>query len=125
MSRTTYIEVKSVIDTGLTEAEITMLINNANRMIDYTITNSSLSTDQLKDIETWLAAHLIAIGKERQPKEERVYDIWIKFQTVLGTGLHSTSYGQMVLLLDTTKAFLHAQKMKATVDAVSQYRENE
>jgi len=118
--RTTRSDVKAVIQTALEDNEIQILMEMANRMVTESLLSSSLSTAVLKDIETWLSAHLIAIGKERQPSEEKVQDIWIRYQGKFGESLRSTTFGQMVLMLDTSGAFDSTTKRKVSFNAIPQ-----
>lgn len=116
--------VESIMETGIAVLEIEAIIVFANRMVNTVVGDSTLTEEVLTDIETWLTAHMIAIGKERQAKSERVSDIWITYQGKFGEGLKSTTYGQMVLMLDSTGNFARAMKMKVQIDAIPQYPEN-
>lgn len=122
--RTTIDSVRAIIPTGLENGEISAIMLVSNRMVTNVLGTSILMGDVLTDIETFLTAHIIAIGKERQTKEERVGDVWIKFNENKGDSLQSTTYGQMVLLLDTTGSFQSANKMKASIKAIPQDSEN-
>lgn len=118
--RTTLTLVRAVIPTGLEDAEINALIAVANRMVTNVLGGESLTEEVLTDIETFLTAHLIAIGKERQTREERVGDVWIRFNENKGQFLLSTTYGQMVLFFDTSGKFQSASKMRASIQAIKQ-----
>lgn len=118
--RTTIALVKSVIPTGLEDPEIATLMGIANRMVTTVLAVESLTDETLKDIETWLTAHVIAIGKERQTREERVGDVWVKYNENKSQFLQSTTYGQMVLFLDTSGKFQSASKMRASIEAIKQ-----
>ena len=118
--RTTEATVKAIIDTGLEDNEITPLIALANRQITNTLGGTTLASDVLTDIETWLTAHYIAIGKERQTEEERVQDLWVVHQGKFGEALRSTTFGQMVITLDTTGLMENATKQKASITAIPQ-----
>jgi len=124
MARTTAYKVQEVMETALTEAEINKIIEVSNRMVTNTLGSTSLAANVLIDIETYLTAHLIAIGKERQAISERINDIWITYQGKFGKGLEMTTFGQMVLILDTSGNFTKASKMKANISAIPQYPEN-
>jgi hypothetical protein len=119
--RTTIALVKSVIPTGLEDPEISALMQVANRMVTTVVgSEGSLTEETLKDLETWMTAHIIAIGKERQTREERVGDVWVKYNENKSQFLQSTSYGQMVLFLDTTGKFQSASKMRASIQSIKQ-----
>ena len=106
--------------TALTDIQIDVFIGIANRMVTERLGSEGLSADLLKDIESFLTAHLIAIGKERQAIDERIDNIQASYQGVFGEGLKSTTYGQMVLTLDTTGLFAKAGKTAATIRSIYQ-----
>lgn len=118
--RATETDVRSVLNTGLENPEIQRLLGFANRQVTATLSSAGLTDAVLKDIETWLTAHFIAIGKERQTEEERVDDIWVVHQGIFKEGLRSTTYGQMVLMLDTSGSFNKATKQKVSFHAIPQ-----
>lgn len=118
--RTTKTAVKAIIDTTLEDHEIDAFIAQSNSIVTRVTSNENLSTTLLKDLETWLTAHLMAISKERQPLEERVGDIWLVYQESPSGFLQSTTYGQMVLFLDTSGAFQKTAMKKATIRAIKQ-----
>ncbi len=123
-NRTTYTEVKIIMDTALEDAEITSLIGYANRMVTTVIGSEGLSDDLLKDIETYLTAHLINTGKERQTSEEKVKDFTVKYTGKYGEFLKMTTFGQQVLFMDTTGNFANSGKQEISIKAIPQYPEN-
>lgn len=119
--RTTKTAVRYVIQTALADDAIDALIKQANLMVTRVVGNEGLAEDLLKDLETWLTAHLIAVGKERQPISEKVGDIWLTFEKTGMKGyLSSTSYGQTVLFLDTTGNFQKRSLKQASITAIKQ-----
>ena len=50
--RTTAAEVKSIMDTGLSDVDIEQIIEMANKMVTNTLGSSSLTAAELADIET-------------------------------------------------------------------------
>lgn len=112
--------VKNVIYTKLEDVHIQTLIEMATRQTNQLLDGKGLSDAVLSDIVTWLTAHYIAIGHERQTEEERVDDVWVVHQGQFGEGLHSTTYGQMVLTLDSTGSFAKAIKGKMRIKAIPQ-----
>jgi hypothetical protein len=119
--RTTKTQVRYVIQTGLEDDEIDALISHANSIVTRVVGSESLGAAVLKDLETWLTAHLIAIGKERQPLSEKVGDIWLSFEKMGGKGfLEMTTYGRMVLFLDPTGNFQRSSLKRASIRAVKQ-----
>lgn len=119
--RTTKTLVRTVIQTALEDDEIDALIIQANGMVTRTIGTEGLADATLKDIETWLTAHLIAVGKERQTLSEKVGDIWIQYEKRGGKGfLEQTTYGQTVLFLDTSGKFQKTSLKRASITAIKQ-----
>lgn len=119
--RTTVADVRAVIPTGLDNNEINLLAGIANRMVTNNLgTSTALDDATKKDIETYLTAHLIAIGKERQTKIERVDDIWVEYKELIGEGIRSTTYGQAVTMLDPTGIMERSTMRKAFIRAIEQ-----
>lgn len=119
-TRTTIQLVKDIMATALTETQIQAIIKQANEMVTRTLSGEGLTSELLIDIETWLTAHLIAIGKERQVLTEKVGDIWLSYQKNPGGFFQSTTFGQMVLFLDTSGKFQTATKQKTSIIAIKQ-----
>ena len=118
--RSTVTLVRTVMSTGLEDVEIEGIIEVANRMVTNIMSGEAVAEEVLTDIETWLTAHLIAIGKERQTKDERVGDVWVKYNENKYQFLMSTTYGQMVVMLDPTGSFQKTSKLRASITAVKQ-----
>jgi len=99
--RVTGDQVKKIIETNLTAPEISPFIKAANLMVTDWLDDSGLSATHLKEIERWLAAHLVAI---RDPvyKSEKTGDASATRFGTAGLGLDFTPYGQQVKVLDTT-----------------------
>jgi hypothetical protein len=121
--RTNISNVKAVIPTELTDTEITNLIIQSNAIVTRQLSGEGLTTALLTDIETWMTAHLISIGMERQPKEEKVGDIWLKFKESPDGFMNLSTYGQMVLFLDTSGKFQNSAKQRISFSAVKQIQE--
>jgi len=111
-------EVKEIFDTDLSDPFIEAFISAANQVVTKHLGSStSLSSEQLKEIERWLTAHLLT-AREPRAKAEAADGARIEIQGQFGKGLDSTTYGQMAKMLDTTgtlarvvgkqEAFLHA-----------------
>lgn len=106
--RTTSADVKAILDnTELTESQIIAYITSANIMVTQ-ILGTTLIDDVLKEIERWLSAHMIATTRERQASKEEAGTAKVEYTGKWGQGLSSTSYGQMVISLDTTGAMKNA-----------------
>lgn len=119
--RTTKTAVRYVIQTALEDDEIDAIIGQANGVVTRVLSGEALADSLLRDIETWLTAHLIAMSKERQPLSEKVGDIWLSFEKRSGNGfLEMTTFGQMVLFLDPTGSFQKSSMKKAAITAIKQ-----
>jgi hypothetical protein len=84
--------------------------------------DTTLTTDHLKEIERWVSAHLVACSIERQAGKEKIGTTAVDFvgsqQGSSGMSWSLTTYGQQVLVLDTTGILANAGKRKARVDTV-------
>lgn len=105
MARTTLEEVEAVIDVDSTLWDI-KLINNASAFVDRVATRASeqnitVTTDQLKSIETYITAHLYAF-KDPQYASKREGRASATFQGKWGMGLEATYWGQFAKSLDPT-----------------------
>jgi len=96
-------ELKEIIETSLSDAVLETFIKAANLIVtEHLGSNSTLSDEQRKEIERWLAAHFLACTREQQAQREGVDKADIVYQGRTGMGLDSTYYGQMAKLLDVT-----------------------
>lgn len=112
--------VKAVIDTALEDKDLLQLMNQANVIVTRKLGSQGLVSGVLKDIETWLTAHLIAIGKERQLEEEHVGDIELHYKKNPDGFLQQTTFGQTVLFLDTSGELARSGKAKVKIKAIKQ-----
>ena len=115
--RTTEAEVKAILDTALTEDELSPFLTAANLIVTSVVANEGYTPEHLAEIERWLAAHLVAIRDPRLMSQkigdaDAVYAGFTQF----GKGLEFTSYGQQVLLLDTHARFAALQSAKRPIE---------
>ena len=120
MARTTPAEVKVIITTSLIDAAIESYISIASSMVTNTVTCGAAEA-VLKEIERWLTAHLISITKERAGIKERLGEAEITYSGKFGEGLKSTSYGQMVLQLDTCGSFAKLGMKTISITAITSF----
>lgn len=100
-NRVTEAEVKAILDnTTLTNTQVLAYIGSANTLINTVFGTGT--TAILGELEKWVAAHMIAITRERQAKKEEAGGAKIEYTGVYEEGLKSTSYGQMAIFLDST-----------------------
>ncbi len=98
-------EVKEIIETALSDAVIEAFIGAANITVTGFLGSSTLTAAQLKEIERWFTAHLIASTRERQKASEGAGGASVTWHGNTDMGLDATLYGQQVKLLDTTGTF--------------------
>ena len=121
-TRATEEEVLQIIQTDLDEEGVTPYLSIANIMVTQVLADSGLEADVLKEIERWLTAHLIAITRTRQSRSEEVGGARVVYTGEFGAGLDSTTYGQMVKVLDTSGLMATVSgKRAATLYAVTSF----
>jgi len=98
MPRVTEAEVQEIIETSVT---VTPFISAANLTVTQHLSGKGLSSDLLKEIERWLAAHFAAMADPRVSQESVAGAAWT-YEGQTGLGLDSTRYGQQAKLLDPT-----------------------
>lgn len=101
MARVTIDEVKAIIETSATDTQMQEYIFSAEAFVD-SVLGTSLNDTLLKEIERWITAHLLASSRDRQAVEEGAGGAYVKYGTVYGRGLLSTTYGQHAIMLDPT-----------------------
>jgi hypothetical protein len=114
-------EVLEIMGTiSVEDTVVDSMIAMANRFVTKIFSGVlSMSEADLADIERWLTAHFIASTLSRQTSEEKVGDAAAVFTGKWDEGLKSTSYGQMVLMLDTTGRIANAGKRGASIYAIT------
>jgi hypothetical protein len=119
-NRVTENDVKAILDnTTLSTSQITPYITSANTLVNTALGTGT--TDILFEIERWLAAHLIACTRERQAKKEEAGGAKIEYTGIYQEGLHSTTYGQMVLTLDTSGTLVSLMGKSAKITAIKSF----
>lgn len=102
MANVTATEVKLIIDTSLSDEIIDAFISGAYEALEEAFSEVSISEGLRKELERWVAAHLIASTREQQLQEAAAGSAKAKFQGKTGMDLRSTFYGQNALSLDYT-----------------------
>jgi hypothetical protein len=123
-TRTNAAELREIIDTDLERDELDAYIRIANRLVTNTVT-CGLDAATLRDIERFIAAHLIAITRERVGIKERLGEAEITYAntTTFGKGLESTHYGQFALTLDTCGSLKNLGKKAVNFKAITSFEE--
>ena len=99
--RTSISDVKNVMETSLTDAQITAFITTANAMVYAYLDGKGLSDTLLTHIETYVAAHLVTL-RDRRSASESADGVSFAYEGDIGQGLDSSTYGQTAQTLDTT-----------------------
>lgn len=119
--RVTASEVTEIITTSVDDSDIGACIIAADLIVDtYLANETGMSNDLLKEIERWLAAHLLASSKEVQELSVRVGEAEHRRVGSFGKGLESTTYGQVVLSLDNSGKLKNLTKSKALFSVISE-----
>lgn len=122
MARTTIDEVKEILDTSLTDAQITGFISGATALVDEVLGSDTTISDDLKtEIERWLTAHMIASTREQQLQSGEAGGAKAVFQGKTGVRLESTFYGQTALMLDSTGKLAATGGKAASTYAVTSF----
>jgi hypothetical protein len=115
--RTTPEDVRTIIDTD--ETNLMPFIRAANIVVETILaSDSSLTAEQLQEIELWLAAHFVAI-KDPVTKSESIGEASVTyFIGNEGEGLKMTPYGQAACSLDTSGRLTNLSKRRAEFKAI-------
>lgn len=98
--RTTPADVKGIIDFDPSVQNLSPFIEAANQLVTEICAPAGYNADRLRIIETWLAAHFVAIRDPRYVAEN-MGAAGASYQQKVGFNLQLTSYGQQVMVLDT------------------------
>ena len=123
MERTTEAEVKAIMDNCTVDnSVITPFLTAASELVTQVFSgDSTLSDTLLEEIEKWLTAHMLACTICRTTSQEQVGDVSVKYTGYWSKNLESTSYGQMVLVLDITGKMANLGKKGASIHAVTSF----
>lgn len=116
MARVVAADVTAIIDTTVDPAPY---ITAANLLVTRHCVDDDLTTDELFEIERWLAAHLLAT-QDQIEASTGMGASRVTFQGQTGLGLDGTRYGQQVKLLDSTGklALRDKAQLRATITAL-------
>lgn len=116
-ARVTATEVKQIIETSFEDTMVNAFIAGATAVIDTALGTSGLSDALMKEIERWMAAHLVA-QRERQLLKAGASGAFVEYVGVFEMGLNGTQYGQTAMALDTTGTLASLSLKKAYLRAV-------
>ena len=112
-SRITVDDLVEILETELTEAQLSAFVNSAHYLIQANLLSSGLSSDVLTEIHKYLAAHFASL-RDQRIESERVADVSMKYQGKTDMGLNATFYGQTALMLDTSGSLANLALKPAT-----------
>lgn len=115
-NRATETEVKEIINTDLTEDQITPFLKSANILVTEVLSDEGYSDNLLKEIERWLAAHFVAI-RDPQIAREKIGDVDVIYHGKSDLGLNHTPYGQQAMIMDYNGKLQVLQDGKQPIDA--------
>jgi len=109
-------EVRGVMyECTLTDPQIDPYILSAHLLITEILGGKGYSESKLRDIEKYLTAHFIGSINYRPTSREKVGEAEVEYANAkFGEGLKSTSYGQVVVMLDTSGALSNLGKREAS-----------
>ena len=118
-TRTNSSEVKQIISTSVDPLPFIKAASIIVDRISDRDEDGDLSTNDLREIERWVAAHLIASTRDPAVMEDRTGDTTVKyFLGTPGKGLEMTPYGQQAMLLDVTGRLASMGKPRASIKAI-------
>lgn len=94
-------DVKNVVDTGATTAQVDAALSAGERVIEDNLVGEGVADATLTEIHTYLGGHFLQ-AVDPQTEEERHGDHQEKYQGSTSEGLKSTWLGQMAISLDPT-----------------------
>lgn len=114
-------EVKVIINTSLTDTEVTAHIYIANDWVSGVLGSSDLGSTRLRNIELYLSAHFVGLRDQDAGMLEAQWvgsEAKIEYGGNFTEGLKLTRYGQQVLALDTTGSFANLGQKQASFRVV-------
>lgn len=110
-------EVKNVITTAKTAAQVEFYITAANLIVTDAVGGESLSDATLKEIEIYLSAHMVSMD-DPSIVREKTGDSEATYHGKSDMGLDFSPYGQMVKLLDPTGKLALRGRRPAKMEAL-------
>jgi hypothetical protein len=121
MARTNVTDVRTIITTSLSDSQVTSFITDSNLIVTSKFDGVTIDDDLLEAIEKWLTAHLITMSQKRQLSDQKVGEASVKYAGKFGLYLEHTTYGQMVISLDSTNTMQDSQagKIRAKLRSIN------
>ncbi|MBU0973858.1 MAG: hypothetical protein KKC20_24685 [Proteobacteria bacterium] len=122
MALVTVDEVKSILDdSSLSDVVITSFITGASAMVTSALGTATISAALHKELERYVAAHLISVTRERMASKEGAGGASIEYTGTYGMGLSASSYGQMAVTMDTTGKLAALGGKTVSIQAIKGY----
>ena len=116
MARVGVADVRAVLETSLTDAQITTWIDIASTLIDrYAAVCLSAGDTTLAILEKLLTAHFITstVDRSKSVTSRSFGDSSESYMSVAGEGFKATTYGQQMLMLDHCGVLVDLTKPRA------------
>ncbi len=115
MAQPTVSDVKTIIDTDLSDSDISAYIEDAYDFLMAVVGSEN------RVVQKWVTAHLIAYSRERQIKTAEAKGTGVTYTGKYLMSLEATSYGQMAISMDITgKLSDAASKKTASLQAIQE-----
>ena len=96
-------EVLAIIAVDSDITDLDPFIDGAHIIVEAILGTSGLAEATLKEIERWIAAHLLAVSRQPPAGQNTTGSAQVSFRSPkLGEFLCGTAYGQQALILDST-----------------------
>ena len=118
--KSTPAQVKDIMGIDLDDAKVAPYIKTANIFLTKAFQSVTVADDLWEEIETWLAAHYIALVRARISVKEEAGTAKIEYPNVFGANLSATPYGQTAMMMDTTGTLqeLSQERKRAKLNVV-------
>lgn len=117
-------DVREIFDSSLTDVQLSPYIDVANSIVTDKLGSSTLGDSRLADIERFLTAHIVSLTRSREGVEEKIGEARVKYADIFGKGLEATSFGQMVMVLDTTGKLHNMSRRALKITAIKSFEDD-
>lgn len=121
MARVNVEDVRQIFSTTLTDVQLSPYIAVANSIVTDKLGATSLGDERLANIERFLTAHIVTLTQNRETLEEEIGEARVRYANVFGKGLEATTYGQMVMTLDTTGKLHNMSRRSIKITAIKSF----
>ena len=111
--------VREIIETELTNEQITPYLAAAEVMLVSAFREKTVDVATREELKAWLAAHYIAVTRQRVSAKESAGGASIEYAGVYGAALESTPWGQTAMMMDATGALKAASTKKGNIQIIA------